>query len=113
MLTTRKAVNLGWVRIVCTSLVKLPGESATYRACVRGQELVISPATFAAALGIAVEVDYDYSIRSDHPAASFDAIIFEILGERRRSWSGKSSLSVEFLTPDYHLLQLVIVACSD
>ena len=55
VLTARKAVNRGWVRAVCASLVKVPGESAIYRACVRGRELTISPTTIAAAFGIALE----------------------------------------------------------
>ena len=55
VLTARKAVNLGWVRVVCASLVKVPGEAVTYRAYIRGRELIISPTTVAAALGIAPE----------------------------------------------------------
>ena len=78
MLTARKAVNLCWVCAVCTSLVKVPGELATYRDCVRGHDLTISLATIAAALGIAAEVDYDYPGCSDHPTVSFNAIISEI-----------------------------------
>ena len=63
-MTARKAVNLGWVHTVCASLVKVLGELATYRACVRGHEPTISPATIAAALGIVAEVDYDYPVHS-------------------------------------------------
>ena len=82
VLTARKAVNPGWVCTVCASLVKVPGESATYRACVRGRELIPSPSTVSNALGIAPETDYDYPVRSDHHAVSFDTIVTTISGGR-------------------------------
>ena len=111
VLTTHKAVNPGWVRTVCASLVKVPGEAATYRACVRGRELIISPAIVATALGIAPEEDYDYPVRFDHPVVSFDVITTTLSGGVQRSWTGELALSTECLTPDYHLLYLAIVAC--
>ena len=89
MLTAHKVVNLSWICAVCGSLVKVPSDSATYWACIRGHELTICPATIAVALGIAVEAKYDYLIRFDHPTISFDAIVSEISDGRRRSWSGK------------------------
>ena len=85
VLTARKAVNPGWVRAVCASLVKVPGEAATYQACVRGHELIISPTTIAAALGIAPDEDYDCPIRTDHATVSYDTIMTTIFGGRRRS----------------------------
>ena len=66
MLTAPKTVNLGWVRAVCASLVKVPDESMTYRACVRGNELTISPSTIVAALSITAKMDYDYLFHSNH-----------------------------------------------
>ena len=66
VLTACKAVNPGWVRAVCASLVKVLDGSTTYRACVRGHNLTISSATIAVALGVTIEVDYEYPLRSDH-----------------------------------------------
>ena len=95
MLTARKAINPGWVRMVYASLVKAPGEAVTYRACVRGRGLLISPTTIAAALEIAPEEDYDYPVRSDHPTVSYDTIVTTISRGVRWSWSGKPSLPTE------------------
>ena len=110
MLTAHKAINPGWVRNVCASLVKVPSESSTYRAYVRGHELTISLATIVAALGIIVEAGYDYLIRSDHHTVSFSATVIELSGCQQRSWSGETSLPTKHLTLDYHLLHLAIVA---
>ena len=59
VLTARKAVNPGWLRAVCASLVKVPGEATTYWICIHGSELIIRPIIVAAALGIAPDEDYD------------------------------------------------------
>ena len=85
ILTARKAVNPGWVRAVCASLVKVSGKAATYRACVRVRELLINPTTVVAILGIAPEEDYAYPVHSDHPAVSFDVIATTL--SRRVRWS--------------------------
>ena len=73
-----QAVNPGWVCAVCATLVKIPGEAVTCRACVQGRELIASPTTIAAALGIGPEEDYDYPIRSDHAAVSYETIVTTI-----------------------------------
>ena len=44
-LTQPKVVNVGWVREVCATLIKDDTAPYTYFACLRGQELEISPAT--------------------------------------------------------------------
>ena len=74
ILTARKAVNLGWICTVYPSLVKVPGQLATYRTCIYGHELLISPTKVAAALDIAVKEDYVYPIRTDRFVVSFDVI---------------------------------------
>ena len=85
VLTTCKAVNPGLVRAVCANLVKVQGELVTNRACIKGHELTIRPATITTTLGITVEADYDYPLRPDHLVVSFYTIVSEI--SRRRRWS--------------------------
>ena len=79
VLIASKALNPGWICAICTSLVKVLGQSATYCACVYSHELTISPATVADALGNTVEEDYDSPIHTDRAVVPFDVITIEIL----------------------------------
>ena len=74
----RKAVNPGWICVICASLVKVPGQSATYPTYVRGHELTISPAIVTDTLGIIVEEDYVYPILTDRSVVSYDIIDIDI-----------------------------------
>ena len=64
--------------MVYASLVKVLGTPYTYQACIRGQEMLISSATMAAALEIEVVDEYNYPIRTDRLGPSFDTIVTEL-----------------------------------